>query len=265
MIAIGMMLCTAALLVWPGSRERVPMARPAPVPGRFTVHSRAVIPVVGAVTACSVGVVVGGVHAACAAAVIGATVWTRHRRASRGRAHDAEIEFLTAGLDVVIGELGVGTHPALACATAASEGGGSAAVAFGRAAGRARLGGDAHAGLALPDSVVSAELSRVSAAWKVSDEYGLGLVEPLTAARADVLSRRQFRDRTRASLAGARATGTVLACLPVLGILLGQLMGANPLAVLLGGGIGGVLLVVGSVLVCAGLAWTDAITERVTR
>ena len=87
----------------------------------------------------------------------------------------------------------------------------------------------------------------------------------LGAARGDLLARNRFRDRTEASLAGARATGTVLAGLPVLGVLLGQAMGASPIDVLLGGGVGGILLVLGSGLGCAGLLWTDAITERVCR
>ncbi|MFD4181263.1 hypothetical protein ACFWPB_09120, partial [Rhodococcus sp. NPDC058514] len=67
-----------------------------------------------------------------------------------------------------------------------------------------------------------------------------------------------------AGLAGARATAAVLACLPVLGIALGQLMGAGPLRVLLSGGLGGLLLILGTLFVCAGLLWTDRITGRVT-
>ncbi|MGB3772354.1 MAG: type ii secretion system integral membrane subunit, partial [Rhodococcus sp. (in: high G+C Gram-positive bacteria)] len=44
---------------------------------------------------------------------------------------------------------------------------------------------------------------------------------------------------------------------------LGQAMGASPIAVLTGGGVGGVLLVVGVALACAGLLWTDAIVAKV--
>ena len=49
----------------------------------------------------------------------------------------------------------------------------------------------------------------------------------------------------------------------VLGIALGQLMGAAPLLVLFGGGAGAWLLVVGTGLVSVGLLWSDAITVRV--
>ena len=73
----------------------------------------------------------------------------------------------------------------------------------------------------------------------------------------------RIRARTEAGLAGARATATVLAGLPVLGVGLGQLMGAAPLGILLAGGLGGIMLVVGTALVCAGLLWTDRIAARV--
>ncbi|MGK2854928.1 MAG: hypothetical protein ACSLE3_12660 [Microbacteriaceae bacterium] len=47
--------------------------------------------------------------------------------------------------------------------------------------------------------------------------------------------------------------------MPVLGIGLGQLIGANPLVFLFSGGAGGVLLVVGITLSCLGLCWSDRI------
>ncbi|MGB2720736.1 MAG: secretion protein F, partial [Rhodococcus sp. (in: high G+C Gram-positive bacteria)] len=108
------------------------------------------------------------------------------------------------------------------------------------------------------------ELARLAAAWRVADEHGLALAELLDAVREDMLGRRRFRERTDASLAGARATALVLAGLPILGVALGQLMGANPLQILLGGGLGGMLLLIGTALGCAGLLWTDAITGKVT-
>ncbi|WP_254900563.1 type ii secretion system integral membrane subunit [Rhodococcus sp. 1168] len=228
-------------------------------------HSRALglasMVAVGSVLA----VVAGGLHALCAAIIVSATVALRRKKGQRRRSHRSELDSLIAGLDVVIGELRVGSHPALACASAAADCSGSVALAFGSAAGRARLGGDACAGLLVEDSPVRVELSRLSEAWHIADTRGLGLAELLGAARQDLLGRSRFRDRTEASLAGARATGTVLSGLPVLGVILGQFMGASPIGVLFGGGLGGALLVLGSMLACAGLMWTDAITEKVCR
>jgi tight adherence protein B len=49
---------------------------------------------------------------------------------------------------------------------------------------------------------------------------------------------------------------------PVLSVVLGQLIGADPVAFLLAGHVGGWLLVVGVTLVCGGLLWSDRITDR---
>jgi tight adherence protein B len=63
-------------------------------------------------------------------------------------------------------------------------------------------------------------------------------------------------------MAGARTTAAVLAGLPVLGVCLGQMIGADPLHFLFSGGAGGWLLVVGVMLACCGLLWSDRITGR---
>ncbi|WP_415823207.1 type II secretion system F family protein, partial [Mycobacterium senriense] len=82
-------------------------------------------------------------------------------------------------------------------------------------------------------------------------------------AQRDIAERQRFSARVASSMAGARATATILAALPVLGVLLGQLIGARPLRFLLGGHAGGWLLLVGSTLACVGLLWADRIAERV--
>jgi tight adherence protein B len=209
-----------------------------------------------------------GVAPAVAAAVVAGTAVRRLRRRRRDRALDAEQRTLLAGLETVVAELEVGTHPAEACATAARETTGPTADAFRVAAARVRLGGSAADGLraaarAPGQSGLAASLERLAAAWEVSDRHGLALAQLLTAARSDLSGRMRLRSRTEAGLAGARATATVLAALPALGVALGQMMGAAPVTVLLGDGLGGVLLVVGTVLACAGLLWTDRIATRV--
>ncbi|MCZ4276654.1 type II secretion system F family protein [Rhodococcoides yunnanense] len=264
MTAVGVLLCAMALLVSPRPRARVAVLRPE-VSRSVDRRSRVVMIAAGVVVALVIALQTGGVHFVAAASIVAATVWKRRRGRGFRRERRRESESLIAGLETVIGELRVGAHPAIACGTAAAECTGSVALSFRRASGRARLGGTAHEGLPAADSAVSRELTILAGAWRVADENGLALVGLLGAARGDLLARNRFRDRTEASLAGARATGTVLAGLPVLGVLLGQAMGASPIDVLLGGGVGGILLVLGSCLGCAGLLWTDAITERVCR
>jgi tight adherence protein B len=86
----------------------------------------------------------------------------------------------------------------------------------------------------------------------------------MRAAQRDIAERQRFSARLASGMAGARATAAILAGLPVLGLLLGQLIGARPLGFLLGGHAGGWLLVVGLTLACGGLMWSDRITDRVT-
>ncbi|MFC4372991.1 type II secretion system F family protein [Nocardia halotolerans] len=186
----------------------------------------------------------------------------RNRRGSGERERREECAHLLAGLEAVVGELRVGAHPSAAAEAAASESRGEAARVLAISSGRSRFGGSGAAGWVHPESVVAEELSRIAAAWRVAEEHGLALAELLTAARIDLLGRIRFRDRTEAALAGARASATVLAGLPLVGIGLGQLMGAEPLAVLFAAPAGELLLPLGTGLACCGLLWTDVITRQ---
>ena len=84
----------------------------------------------------------------------------------------------------------------------------------------------------------------------------------MRTAQRDIVERERFSARVDAGMAGARATAVVLAGLPLLGIGLGQLIGADPVRFLLSGGFGGWLLLVGVTLACCGLRWSDRITDR---
>lgn len=210
-----------------------------------------------------VAVLVFGLGPFLAAAMVAGTVGLRVRRAGRDRRRNVECAHLLDALEAVIGELRVGAHPSAAAEAAASEARGESATAFAVSAGRSRLGGSAAEGLRQPNSIVAAELSRIADAWQVAEQHGLALAELLCAARTDLVGRIRFHGRTTAALAGARATATVLAALPLLGIGLGQMMGAAPLHVLFASSAGTVLLPLGAVLACAGLMWTDAITRKV--
>jgi tight adherence protein B len=109
---------------------------------------------------------------------------------------------------------------------------------------------------------VPAQWDRLAVCWQLAADHGLAMAALLRAAQRDIVERQRFTARVEAGLAGARATATILAGLPLLGVLLGELIGAHPVRFLLGGGVGGALLIAGTVLVCAGLVWADRITER---
>src|SRR6185312_4186804 len=105
--------------------------------------------------------------------------------------------------------------------------------ALAKAAGAARLGGDVPAVLrsAAPAHLRS-WLNRLAQAWALADRYGIPLADLLEAVRSDTEHRVRFSAEVAARLAGPRATATVLAGLPLLGLALGQALGASPLRVL---------------------------------
>ncbi|MEV6274423.1 type II secretion system F family protein [Nocardia sp. NPDC051832] len=208
-------------------------------------------------------VVMVGVGPLAAVVLVVGTVVVRVSRLRWDRQRAVENANLLDALEVVIAELRVGAHPSSAAEVAARESRGLAADAFAISAARSRLGGSGATALQQPTTVIAAELGRVATAWQVAEQHGLALAELLSAARTDLLARTRFRSRTTAALAGARATATVLAYLPLLGIALGQLMGAAPLTTLFATPAGTLLLPLGTGLACAGVLWTDAITRKV--
>lgn len=258
------LLCgVAALLVLPTSIRRDRLRALSgrrltsrKLKGQWIIHGVAVSVVVAAVAF--------GPGPAGAAALLAATFVVRERSRRRERRHNDECRKLLEGLDVVIGELRTGAHPSAAASVAAAEIGGPVGTAFAVGAARARLGGSAAAGLRSRKCAIATELDRVAGAWEVAERHGLALADLLQTARADLAGRRRFGERTAAALAGARASAAVLAGLPLLGIALGQLMGAHPIQVLISRGIGSLVLPLGTGLIGAGLLWADAITRRVT-
>ncbi|MGK8502872.1 type II secretion system F family protein [Nocardia asiatica] len=260
----GAVLCLAsALLVYPAPRSRRRFGQLFTVREEYRRPQRGTVFRVAAVAGVVIALVVFGAGPFLAAGVIAGTVGLRARRAARDRHRDNERKHLLDALEAVIAELRVGAHPSAAAEVTAREARGDSARTFAVGAARSRLGGSAAEGLRCPDSAVAAEFSRVAGAWQVAEQHGLALAELLSAARTDLAGRIRFHGRTTAALAGARATAAVLACLPFLGIALGQLMGASPLHVLFGSPAGTVLLPLGAGLACAGLLWSDAITRKV--
>jgi tight adherence protein B len=199
-----------------------------------------------------------------AGAIFTATMSLRYRRRRRsGRGMNESRELETA-IDVLVGELRIGAHPASAFAVAAEETAGPVAAACRAVAARARLGADVTAGLrgVAATSALPAHWDRLAVCWRLAADHGLAMSTLMHAAQRDIAERQRFSGQVRSGMAGARATAAILASLPVLSVLMGQLIGARPVAFLLGGGPGGVLLVAGLTLVCGGLLWSDRITDR---
>ena len=204
------------------------------------------------------------VAATLAAGILGGTLILRRRRTIARRARAFEASELQGALDVLIGELRVGAHPVAAFDVAAGEVAGSVAESLRTVAARARFGADVAAGLRsfAASSCLPAHWERLALFWRLAQIHGLGIATLMRAAHRDIVERERFSTRVDAGMAGARTTAAVLAGLPVLGVGLGQLIGAEPLRFLLSGGVGGWLLVAGVTLACCGLLWSDRITSR---
>jgi tight adherence protein B len=199
-----------------------------------------------------------------AAAILVATLVLRHRRRIVRHSRAEEATALQSALDVLVGELRVGAHPVAAFDIAAGEVPGPVAAHLRAVAARARLGADVAAGLrsAARSSHLPWHWERLAVYWQLAQEHGLAVATLMRAAHRDIVERERFSARVDAGMAGARTTAAVLAGLPLLGVGLGQLVGANPLGFLLFGGAGGWLLVIGVALACCGLLWSDRITGR---
>ncbi|AZQ36431.1 hypothetical protein EJ357_25760 [Streptomyces cyaneochromogenes] len=182
----------------------------------------------------------------------------REVRRARERRGDAVIALCGS----IAGEVRAGRQPGEALLRAAWDSGGlGEAQAAVLAA--ARFGGDVPGALALAARQPGAEgLLGLAACWRVAVDQGAGLAAGLERLEGALRSQRDQRADLRAQLAGARSTVVMLAGLPVLGLLLGAVMGADPLRVLLHTGAGLACLVVGGVLEGLGMWWARWIVRR---
>jgi tight adherence protein B len=105
-------------------------------------------------------------------------------------------------------------------------------------------------------------VAAVLAATALADDLGAPLAGVLERLADAVAADAEAEAEVRAAVAGPRATARVLTWLPVLGLLVGTALGAQPVATLLHGGLGAVAAVLGAVLLVVGRAWTQALLRR---
>lgn len=116
-----------------------------------------------------------------------------------------------------------------------------------------------------PPAVATPELQRVAALWSLSTTRGVPVVGLLATARDEIDHQLRHRAATTAALAGPRTTAAVLSLLPMAGIGMGAAMGAKPVTLLTSPGIGSVLVVLGTALVCAGVVTSGEIIRRAAK
>lgn len=111
-------------------------------------------------------------------------------------------------------------------------------------------------------STTAGALPGAIAACRLTHELGAPLAEVLQRCAEGLTEAGHARAARAVALAGPRATARLLGWLPVLGLVLGAGIGADPLRVLLGGGLGSACLLAGVALMVAGRRWVAAL-ERV--
>ena len=266
MLTVAMAVVAVGMLCWPaavgrrrltGLRRRESRARVAATCGRWTTRRCGLL-------AAGVGALLAGASGGVAAAMVTGTVVVR-RRADRDRRTAATAATgLSDALGILVAELRAGAHPGDAITAAAetqldgsAHAGTDVARALSAVAAAARLGGDVPAVLRSAGPVpLHAWLGRLADAWSLADRYGIPLADLLDAVRSDTEHRVRFAAEVQARLAGPRATAAVLAGLPLLGLALGQAVGAAPLHVLGETVVGQVLLVIGTTAACIGVLWS---------
>jgi tight adherence protein B len=244
-------LCVgAALACWPAAPNRLEAAVGQTT--KLQVRLPEVWAVVQWLLPAALGGLLAGAGGAIAAGVLTLAWWQEWRAHRRAAAELAMAAHTATALRTMVAELRSGAHPVTA-AEAAADVVPAVAGDLRALAAAARLDSGLHAS-ALPE---------LAAAWTLGRRHGLPMADVLDAARRDAEAGLAFARRMRAKLAGPRASAAVLTGLPALCVLLGQAMGAGPLAVLAGSTPGQLLLVTGSVLLWAGTAWCRALTGRV--
>ncbi|MFH5824962.1 type II secretion protein F [Georgenia sp. AZ-5] len=109
------------------------------------------------------------------------------------------------------------------------------------------------------DPARAAALAGTLAACRLTHESGAPLAQVLERCAEGITEAGHARAARAIALAGPRSTARLLGWLPLLGLALGVAVGADPLPVLLDGGLGTGCLLAGLALSVAGRRWVAAL------
>lgn len=267
MMAVALVCAGLSAWLWIAPADPV-RRRLVPSPHQIPWYARAWVRQLVLLTGSFAGVALLGVLVGPAAAAVGLAVVIAAGAAlrliglgRRTRAEHATRAEVANSCSVIANQVRVGRIPAEALSLAAAD-----APVLAVASRVQHSGGDVVAALlgraVRPGCRGLQDLAR---AWQVGTRTGAPMADLLaqvaTALRAD-----QAVERTVASeLAGPRATGRVMAVLPLCGIGLGYLLGGDPIGFLIAGPLGWACLVGGAVLAACGVLWIEWLARQVGR
>jgi tight adherence protein B len=125
-----------------------------------------------------------------------------------------------------------------------------------RALAASRSGADVATALRADAQVPGARALRgLAACWEVSERSGAGLSVAVARLAGGLRASAEADAQLVAEIAAVRTSARLLAGLPLLGLLIGQWIGADPLTWLTGSWVGRIVFVLGVALQVAGITW----------
>ena len=182
----------------------------------------------------------------------------RHRQRS-----PSSHERLSMALRTLSAELRAGCAP-----TEALRRAGGTPPLWPRALAAAHFGEPVDGGLiedAKSDSEISLQLRQLAACWNVGVTRGSSLALSVERLALSIRAQQELRSTLRNELSAPRATSRMLALLPLIGILMSYLLGANPIGWFLGSPAGLVVFATAVALTVVGALWTRRIVNQVER
>lgn len=256
MTVLAVLAAAAAGWLWiappPGlSRLAAPSVRSRAAPGW-------VLSWVPALVAGTVAAVVAGWAVGVALGCVAWTAtWVLRRNRRRREAEKQRAEVVRA-CQLVGGLLGLGQVPAEALRAAAGR-----APVLAQAAAVQSLGGEVADVLRRASVQPGREgLRELAAAWQVAEQTGASMATTLVAVAERLAAELSLRGTVQAELSAPRATGRLLAVLPLAGLGLGYLLGGDPVGFLTSSWFGQLCLALGAALGCAGLVWTELLADK---
>jgi len=126
----------------------------------------------------------------------------------------------------------------------------------------AQLGGDCTAALR-EDSRQHPDIQGLAACWEIATRTGSGMAITVHRLAESARAAQETRVHLAAQLAGPKATARMLAALPLIGIMLGHMLGADPVSWLLGSVFGLAALILAVILTGVGWWWIVRIAASV--
>ncbi len=266
MVALLLAGIAAALFVGapPGRRWRQRLAAPAadqPVPQRPSTRQNLLVILMLVVSLWAAAVLDGGQGLWCttAAAMVAGTVTVLARRGARRRSAARRRRAVAHACTVLAGQIRIGQVPLTALRSAAED-----CPVFSGAVATAELGGDVVAHWHRQAREAGRHgLADLARAWQLAQSTGAGMAQVLDQVAETLHEDESLALVVASEAAGPRASGKIMALLPLVGIGLGYLIGGDPIRFLFGSAAGWACLVAGTALSCGGVLWMDRVADAV--